>query len=79
MNKQLPGRDVVATWNYKRIKNNVYFDVKPLVARDAEGHACQCDAFDPSPEKCGEDCINRMTYTECDPKLCPSGERCTNN
>ena len=77
-NKQLPGRDVVATWNYKRIKNNVYFDIKPI-AKDLEGHACQCDAFDPSPEKCGEDCINRMTYTECDPKLCPSGERCTNN
>ena len=77
-NKQLPGRDVVATWNYKRIKNNVYFDIKPI-AKDLEGHACQCDAFDPSPEKCGEDCLNRMTYTECDPKLCPSGDRCTNN
>ena len=39
VNKQLPGRDVAATWNYKRVKNNVYFDVKPWANFDA--HACQ--------------------------------------
>ena len=42
VNKQLPGRDVVATWNYKRINKNVYFDVAKPVSKDYEMQACQC-------------------------------------
>ena len=74
--KQLPGRDVVATWNYKRVKNNVFFDIKPLA--NFEAQACHCKHED-GPPSCGEDCINRMTYSECDPRLCPLGDKCTNN
>ena len=74
--KQLPGRDVVATWNYKRVKNNVFYDVKPLA--NFEAQACHC-RHDDGPPGCGEDCINRMTYSECDPRLCPLGDKCTNN
>ena len=74
--KQLPGRDVVATWNYKRIKNNVFFDIKPVA--NFEGQACHCRHKSESPG-CGDECINRMTYSECDPRLCPLGDRCTNN
>jgi histone-lysine N-methyltransferase ASH1L len=74
--KQLPGRDVAATWNYKRIKNNVFFDVKPLA--NFEAQACHC-RYDNTAAGCGDDCINRMTYSECDPRLCPIGDRCTNN
>ena len=70
------GRDVAATWNYKRIKNNIYFDVKPWANFDA--HACQCSAHE-SGAGCCDDCINRMTYTECDARTCPTGDRCTNN
>ncbi len=76
--KQLPGRDVAATWNYKKIKNNVCFDVKPLA--QFESQTCQCARpADPQTPGCGEDCINRMTYAECDPKLCQLGDRCSNN
>ena len=77
VNKQLPGRDVAATWNYKRVKNNVYFDVKPWANFDA--HACQCTVTSYDTSGCGEDCINRMTYTECDSRTCPAGDKCTNN
>ena len=42
VNKQLPGRDVVATWNYKRINKNVYFDVAKPVSKGFEMQACQC-------------------------------------
>ena len=74
--KQLPGRDVVATWNYKRIKNNVFYDIKPLA--NFEAQACHCKPGN-SSTGCGDDCINRMTYSECDQRLCPLGDKCTNN
>jgi len=45
--KQLPGRDVVATWNYKRIKNNVFFDIKPVA--NFEAQACHCRHGNSSP------------------------------
>ena len=79
-NKQLPGRDVAATWNYKKISRNYYFDVKPVPDFEAN-QSCQCaPPRDPVVRSgCGEECINRMTYAECDPKLCPLGERCSNN
>ena len=35
--------------------------------------------FYDTKQGCGEDCINRMTYSECDPRLCPLGDKCTNN
>eukprot|EP00094_Tigriopus_californicus_P003586 TCALIF_03449-PA protein Name:"Similar to Ash1l Histone-lysine N-methyltransferase ASH1L (Mus musculus)" AED:0.06 eAED:0.06 QI:0/0.28/0.25/0.37/1/1/8/407/3102 len=78
MNKQLPGRDIVATWNYKKIKNNVYYDVKPI--SQFESQSCQCSRVLNEDEfGCGEECINRMTYSECDARLCPLGEKCANN
>ncbi len=27
---------------------------------------------------CGEDCLNRLSFIHCDPKLCPCGDRCSN-
>ena len=42
VNKQLPGRDIAATWNYKRIKNNVYIDIPKNVAKGYEMATCHC-------------------------------------
>ncbi len=78
VNKQLPGRDVAATWNYKKIKNNVCYDTKPVSHYETQGCHCAMPE-DPMVPGCGEDCINRMTYTECDTRLCPVGEKCSNN
>ena len=30
------------------------------------------------PLGCGEDCLNRLSFIHCDPKLCPCGEACSN-
>lgn len=44
-----------------------------------EAHPCNCKR----PEKegdfgCGDDCLNRLIFTECDPVTCPCGEQCAN-
>ncbi|KAJ8665327.1 hypothetical protein QAD02_006989 [Eretmocerus hayati] len=69
---RLPGRDLVPSWNYRKIRSNVYYDVKPIMLYEAQ--ACEC-----KPEAgCGDDCINRMVFSECSPQLCPCGDRCKN-
>ncbi|KAG7209902.1 hypothetical protein KM043_011498 [Ampulex compressa] len=69
---RLPGRDLVPSWNYKKIRTNIYYDVKPTTLYEAQ--ACEC-----KPESgCGDDCINRMVFSECSPQLCPCGEKCEN-
>lgn len=56
----------------RKIRTNVYFDVKPTTLYEAQ--ACEC-----KPESgCGDDCINRMVFSECSPQLCPCGEKCEN-
>ena len=44
VNKQLPGRDLSSqpTWNYKRIKTNVYFDIAKPISKGSDMEACQC-------------------------------------
>nr|CAD7255866.1 unnamed protein product [Timema shepardi] len=69
---QLPGRDKVPSWNYKKIRSNVYYDVKPTYTYEAQ--TCNCSG----DKGCGEDCINRMVYAECSTQLCSSKERCSN-
>nr|XP_034180830.1 histone-lysine N-methyltransferase ash1 isoform X2 [Osmia lignaria] len=69
---RLPSRESVPSWNYKKIRTNVYYDVKPTTLYEAQ--ACEC-----KPESgCGDDCINRMIFSECSPQLCPCGEKCEN-
>ena len=70
--QSLPNRDIIATWNYKRIKANVFYDVKPTPK--FKSPACHCQAGD-----CGEKCLNRMTFTECDPETCPLGDTSCSN
>ncbi|XP_050534604.1 histone-lysine N-methyltransferase NSD3 isoform X3 [Daktulosphaira vitifoliae] len=40
--------------------------------------SCECDPTKPDPCGPGSDCINRMLMFECDPRLCPAGDRCQN-
>ncbi|XP_043245786.1 histone-lysine N-methyltransferase ash1-like [Amphibalanus amphitrite] len=76
-NGQLPGRDAVASWNYKKLRTNYYFDVKPPPPREVE--ACSCrPPVDPQRPGCGDDCINRMMFVECSSSSCPCGDRCDN-
>lgn len=79
---KLPDRDnLVPSWNYRKIRSNVYYDVKPPFTNDAE--ACNCtlpqpDAKDAETQCCGDDCLNRMVYTECSSQMCPVGDKCMN-
>ncbi|NWU52687.1 ASH1L methyltransferase, partial [Dromas ardeola] len=62
---------------YKKIRSNVYVDVKPLSGYEAT--TCNCKKPDDDNGKgCVEDCLNRMIFAECSPNTCPCGEQCCN-
>lgn len=71
-NRKLPGRDTVPSWNFRKIRTNVYCDVRANPSSDHQPCSCK-------PESgCGDDCLNRMVYTECSPETCPCGDKCQN-
>ncbi|KAG9464638.1 hypothetical protein GDO78_019630, partial [Eleutherodactylus coqui] len=62
---------------YKKIRSNVYVDVKPLSGYEAT--TCNCKRPENVQEQgCAEDCLNRMIFAECSPNTCPCGEECSN-
>ncbi|KAL4636164.1 histone-lysine N-methyltransferase ASH1L isoform X1 [Arapaima gigas] len=62
---------------YKKIRSNVYVDVKPLSGYEAT--TCNCKRpEDPTDKGCIDDCLNRMIFAECSPNTCPCGDRCNN-
>ncbi|KAM4662430.1 LOW QUALITY PROTEIN: histone-lysine N-methyltransferase ASH1L [Discoglossus pictus] len=62
---------------YKKIRSNVYVDVKPLSGYEAT--TCNCKSPENEPDiGCVEDCLNRMIFAECSPNTCPCGEQCSN-
>ncbi|XP_014899870.1 histone-lysine N-methyltransferase ASH1L isoform X1 [Poecilia latipinna] len=62
---------------YKKIRSNVYVDVKPLYGYEMT--TCNCRAPETSTEKgCLDDCLNRMSFAECSPSACPCGDQCDN-
>ncbi|RZC36921.1 histone-lysine N-methyltransferase ash1 [Asbolus verrucosus] len=64
---QLPGRDVVPSWNYRKIRTNVY-NVKTTTGA-CEPQTCNCTPL----SNCGDDCINRLVLAEC-----PASHKCQN-
>ncbi|XP_071965480.1 uncharacterized protein [Antedon mediterranea] len=62
--------------SFKKIRTNLHIDVKPTAGM--EHVRCSCTPPIPDGLGCGEDCINRMTFTECNIDTCPCGERCSN-
>uniref|UniRef100_A0A8C4RN22 Ash1 (absent, small, or homeotic)-like (Drosophila) n=1 Tax=Erpetoichthys calabaricus TaxID=27687 RepID=A0A8C4RN22_ERPCA len=62
---------------YKKIRSNVYVDVKPLSGYEAT--TCNCKKPEDINDKgCIDDCLNRMIFAECSPNTCPCGEQCHN-
>ncbi|XP_059365225.1 histone-lysine N-methyltransferase ASH1L-like [Carassius carassius] len=62
---------------YKKIRSNVYVDVKPLSGYEAT--TCNCRPPEEHREKgCQDDCLNRMIFAECSPSTCPCGDQCDN-
>ena len=76
VNNQL-SHNVNPAKNYKKIKSNVFFDVKPT--SNFEEQSCVCVRPTNSNQLgCGSDCLNRCMWIECNPNLCPCGEQCSN-
>ncbi|XP_050336751.1 histone-lysine N-methyltransferase ash1 [Bactrocera neohumeralis] len=73
-NSKLPTRITVPSWNYRKIRTNIYADaVRPNTA-GIDHPTCNC-----KPDQgCGDNCLNRMVYTECSPSSCPSRDKCRN-
>ncbi|GJQ68942.1 putative histone-lysine N-methyltransferase [Trypoxylus dichotomus] len=65
---QLPGRDTVPSWNYRKIRSNVY-NVKLTTTGACEPQSCNCGPT----SNCGDDCINRLVLVEC-----PASHKCQN-
>ncbi|XP_051948571.1 histone-lysine N-methyltransferase ASH1L-like [Xyrauchen texanus] len=62
---------------YKKIRSNVYVDVKPLSGYEAT--TCNCrPPEDHTDMGCQDDCLNRMIFAECSPSTCPCGDHCDN-
>ena len=65
--------------NYKLVYQNTPCDNVQVYSADiTEITPCECKGSDPDP--CGptSDCWNRLLCVECHPKVCRSGDRCSN-
>ncbi|KAH8242251.1 hypothetical protein KR026_012598 [Drosophila bipectinata] len=75
-NSKLPTRHVVPSWNYRKIRTNVYAEsVRPNLA-GFDHPTCNCKNH--GENACQDNCLNRMVYTECSPSNCPAAEKCRN-
>nr|CAI5842004.1 unnamed protein product [Callosobruchus analis] len=77
---QLPGRDIVPSWNYRKIRTNVYTEKLTTTLGSCEPQTCNCrspsgSTGNASTLGCGDDCINRLVLSECPPAV---GHRCKN-
>ena len=45
---------------------------------EASPHAGDAPVREAVESGCGEDCLNRLSFIHCDPKLCPCGSSCSN-
>ncbi|KAM9414929.1 histone-lysine N-methyltransferase ASH1L isoform 3-T7 [Salvelinus alpinus] len=62
---------------YKKIRSNVYVDVKPVSGYEAT--TCNCRPSGEAVDRgCLDECLNRMSFAECSPGTCPCGEQCDN-
>ncbi|KAI8054958.1 uncharacterized protein B0P05DRAFT_560897 [Gilbertella persicaria] len=62
--------------SFTRIRSNIFVERKPQTS--VEPVVCHCVKPANDQPGCGDDCINRMLFYECDPKTCPCGDQCTN-
>lgn len=71
-------RSLVQIHDYKAIHSNVYSDSMKRAMKSnrlSDSPVCSC-----KPEyECGDNCSNRLDYTECDQKTCPCGKNCKNS
>ncbi|KAI7861975.1 hypothetical protein BDF14DRAFT_1999502 [Spinellus fusiger] len=61
---------------FTRLRANIFVERKPN--RTEQQAPCQCLPPADSGLGCGDDCLNRMLYYECEPKTCPCMAQCSN-
>ncbi|KAI9304731.1 hypothetical protein BJ944DRAFT_163042 [Cunninghamella echinulata] len=61
---------------YIRLLNNAFIERRPRKADQQS--ICQCQKSTDDSLGCGEDCLNRMMFIECDPATCPCENKCSN-
>lgn len=62
---------------YQHINSNRYLNKQNSNGNSTEDHSHICDCKETSD--CSDDsCLNRISFFECDPKQCPTGDRCKN-
>ncbi|KAI9028869.1 hypothetical protein CLU79DRAFT_736471 [Phycomyces nitens] len=61
---------------FTRLRSNIFVGRKPN--RTEHQAPCQCVPPPDGSKGCGEDCLNRMLFYECDPKSCPCKSQCSN-
>ena len=68
------------TWKYRPLGENQYtVDIrKSDMLKDYEPERCNCKKPEEGQSPCGSGCINRSTYSECEPGMCVNGELCSN-
>ncbi|XP_073969471.1 nuclear receptor binding SET domain protein isoform X3 [Rhodnius prolixus] len=64
---------------YVKIQTNKpYGTLRSAESDVASMTACECDPEKENPCGRNSDCINRLLMVECNPQICPAGEKCQN-
>ncbi|KAJ3053926.1 Histone-Lysine N-Methyltransferase ash1l [Rhizophlyctis rosea] len=61
---------------FTKIQRNIFVDRKPR--KLSETPVCTCVVPADGSMGCGESCLNRCMFIECDPKSCALGDKCSN-
>jgi len=71
-------------YEWQRLQSNEFTHRAPKVQKPRDVMDCSCcaDGLQLLPggvrTGCGETCLNRMVFVECDPRSCPCGPQCSN-
>jgi len=63
---------------FVKLRRNQYVGGAESALPPHDPPSCECVPPRAGGEGCGEDCLNRLTQTECCASSCPCGEECTN-
>lgn len=74
--KYNPFPSLMRSANYRRVRQNVFVDAKPVAKYSKQ--SCNCVVPKNSESGCGAECINRLMNQECWPAFCPVGDKCSN-
>ena len=63
---------------WSRVSRNIFKHREPRKLTEDDIMVCNCVIDPETGSGCGEECVNRLVLTECDPKFCPCSTACKN-